>query len=53
LEGEIEIGLVGKVIQLKQVEVVIAEKNKVHFFHNPSDNVSVLLVKLCHHKDST
>jgi len=45
LEGEIEIGLEGKVIQLKQGEVVIAEKNKVHYFHNPSDNVSVLLVK--------
>lgn len=45
IKGEIEIGLEGKIIQLRKGETVKAEKNKVHYFHNPSENVSVLLVK--------
>lgn len=45
LEGQIDIGLEGEIFHLPEGETILAKKNESHFFHNPSDGKSVLLVK--------
>jgi len=45
IDGRIEIGLEGKKILLEKGESATATKNRMHYFKNPDDSPSVLLVK--------